>query len=186
MRALGLIAASLCLACATGLSRGDDAFARRQWQEAQVAWNTVEGHDDQVALRLALLHALPQSELHDEEKARTLMGIVRRQWPDSLAGFVAARWLETDARLQQALQRQSELESALAVVRQALQREEELAADDRAEATLELEQAEDQRQRLVAELERLRAELRAMQSLQAESDTLREELEALKSIDLRR
>lgn len=186
MRALCLMVASLSFACATGLARGDQAFARGQWKEAHAAWNAVDGRDDEVALRLALLHALPHSELHDDTRARELMANVADQWPHTVAGLVARLWLETSDELQQARQRETELQAALTATRQALQRETELAADDRAEATLEREQLEEQRQKLTAELERLRAELTAMQALQAESETLREELEALKSIDLRR
>lgn len=186
MRTFWLMACILNAACANHLARGDVAFAQRQWESAAEEWNAVGGHDDEVALRLALLHASPGSTLYDPARSEQLFEFVRAQWPDTPAGTLAQLWIDLNARRAQAAARIEVLEATARFYEKLLTHLQHQATIADEAAAAELEQAHERQRGLQAEIERLRAQLEAATSLEEENDALREELEALKSIDFRR
>lgn len=185
MRILCLIFCLLSAACVNRLARGDQAFAEKQWAQAAEEWNAVDGHNEKVALRLAILHAMSESALHNPERSEALAEIIRRQWPDSLAGVMTQMWLDKGAQQAQAQARVEILEATLALSERWLETVRMRARNEREDNALALEEAEESRRHLQAEVERLRGQLETTAELQEANDALREELEALKSIDLR-
>lgn len=185
MRTLWLIACVLNAACVNHLARGDQAFAQRRWTQAAEAWNAVDGHDDEAALRLALLHATSNSGLHDPERSRALVEFIRSQWPETPAGAMARVWLDANAREALARARVDVLEATLRLHEEWLGHLRRQAERAREADAFSLAQAEETRSKLQSEVERLRVQLEEASALQEENAALREELEALKSIDLR-
>lgn len=185
MRTLWLMACVLSTACVNHLARGDQAFSQRQWMQAAEDWNAVDGHDDEVALRLAILHATSESALHDPARSHALIELIHSQWPESTAGAMAGLWLDAIAREARARTRADVVEAALRLSEETLAQVRRQAQSTQEADALALEQAEESRRTLQAEVERLRAQLEASTTLQEKNDALREELEALKSIDLR-
>lgn len=185
MRTFWLIAFMLNAACANHLARGDQAFAKQQWTQAAREWNAVEGRDDEVAIRLALLQATPESALHDPERSQALVELVLSQWPDTSAGAMARQWLDARAREAQAQARVDLLEATLRLSEESLALVRRQAQSAQEADALALEQSEESRNKLQLEVERLRVQLEEAGTLQEENNALREELEALKSIDLR-
>lgn len=186
MRLLVLIATLTVASCLSPLSAGDRAFTAGKWHPARVYWNMADGPDDEVALRLAVLHADPQSPYFDPLHATELFEVIARTWPATPAGKLAARLIRATEQANQAQEKAVSAEGALLLAEQRLAQLKRQAALVRAQDAEELEASEEARRALMQELERLRAELASRATLVEENEALRQELEALKLIDLRR
>lgn len=102
-----LVPALVCGAvagCASSLKRADRLFDARAFAQAASAYETALAGDsgqsglDRALFRLALVHALPASPVHDERRARELFEELTRRFDESPYSFEAALIMELEDR----------------------------------------------------------------------------------------
>ncbi len=90
--------------CASTLKQADRLFEERAYAAAAAAYEAAladgsgAGGLDRALFRLALVHALPASPVHDEQRARELLRELTRRFASSPYSFEAALVLELEGR----------------------------------------------------------------------------------------
>ena len=188
---------ALQAACSLSLFQGDRALAESRYSDAAAAYKRTWGPEEDAALfRLALIQSLPDSPLFDPSGASTTFEELQRRHPKSAYGFAGKVMV---ARLQRQLEmetRLSALDGTLAETKKALSDAAAEQDHERQTRQAQIDQLQQERDRLSADLKALRDEhaelvlLRQehldIERLRRENTQLKEELEELKRIDLRR
>lgn len=167
-----LVSALVCGAvagCASSLRQADRLFDARAFAQAASAYEAALGGGrgesglDRALFRLALVHALPASPLHDERRARELFEELTRRFGESPYSFEAALILELEDRGQR--------------LRDEAERQRQEIAELEAESARRGKDAEQLRE-TVTELQL------KLESLGSEIGECEKQLEQLKAIDL--
>lgn len=173
-------------ACTPSLVQGDRAFAEARYETAAALWETASDEDTPAVLfRRALLLARPGTPTYDPARASAELDTLRRLDPAGPYGTAAALALDTLRRLEVTTTRLGQLDTEL--VRCLDVRDEQRRTCDEQLATRDaaVTAAEEDRQRLAAEVKTLREATAELQTLRDEVARLKEELEEMKRIDLR-
>ena len=173
-------------ACSAALKPGDAAFARRRYAEAAALYGRVEKDEpDAVLFRRAVLASIPNTSQYDPERARALLHELQQKFPDSPYGVAATRALERLAQAEALEARLHAVEQELDALKEAHSKTEAALQTESDAHKADLKKADDDRQRLAAELKAARDSQANLDALQDENDHLKSEIEELKLIDLR-
>lgn len=172
------------LGCATTLTEGDRYYLAGDLVGAEAAYRDyltagqAEGNTEARArYRLGLIYALPDSDLHDLEKAERALGSLIELEPTSAwaqqAAFLLDTWSERDRLSRELSAQKSRAEFLL----EEIARAQEVAT----RAGDEVEDSEASVERLTREIASLR---RSIDGLQVQLEERQKELEEIKKIDL--
>jgi vacuolar-type H+-ATPase subunit I/STV1 len=184
-------------ACSLSLHQGDRALAESRYVDAAAAYGRTWSVEEDAALfRLGLIHAVPESPLFDPARARSTFEELQRRYPKSAYGFAGKVMAARLQRQQELEARLAELDGTLAQTKQSLSEAVSEHERDRQTRQAQLDQLQQERDRLAAELKGMRDEhaelvlLRQehvdVEQLRRDNARMKEELEELKRIDLRR